>query len=81
MSVTGIEISQTAIDMARKHYGTDIIIHHGSVKEMPFDKNQYDGIFCYALIYLLDEKERAKLIRDCHIQLSKKWIHGFCNHY
>lgn len=70
IAVTGIEISKTAIEMARKHYGTDMVIHHGSVTDMPFDKNQYDGIFCYALIHLLDSSEREKLILDCYNQLS-----------
>ncbi|NHA04181.1 class I SAM-dependent methyltransferase [Mucilaginibacter sp. HC2] len=70
IDVTGIEISKTAIDMARKHYGTDMVIHHGSVTDMPFDQNQYDGIFCYALIHLLDSSERQKLIRDCYNQLA-----------
>lgn len=70
MKITGIEISETAIEMARKHYGTDMTIHHGSVVDMPFDNNQYDGIFCYALIHLLDSKEREKLVRDCYNQLS-----------
>ncbi|OMP76362.1 class I SAM-dependent methyltransferase [[Flexibacter] sp. ATCC 35208] len=70
MHVTGIEISQTAIDMARKHYGTAMTIYHGSVTEMPFDKEKYDGVFCYALIHLLDGSERAKLIRDCYEQLE-----------
>lgn len=70
ITVTGIEISKTAIEMARKHYGTDMMIHHGSVTEMPFDNHIYDGIFCYALIHLLDSNERAKLIRDCYNQLS-----------
>lgn len=70
MSVTGIEIAQTAIDLARKHFGTDMIIHHGSVTDMPFDEQQYDGIFCYGLIHLLDSDERAKLIRDCYSQLA-----------
>src|SRR5690606_14000064 len=37
ITVTGIEISKTAIEMAIKHYGTDIFIYHGSVTEMPFD--------------------------------------------
>lgn len=68
--VTGIEISKTAIEMARKHYGGDITIHHGSVTNMPFDADQYDGIFCYALIHLLDRVEREKLIRNCYGQLS-----------
>jgi SAM-dependent methyltransferase len=71
MTVTGIEISKTAIEMARKHYGTDMVIHHGSVTDMPFDDKKYDGIFCYALIHLLDAGERAKLIRDCYHQLSE----------
>lgn len=71
MTVTGIEISATAIAMAREHYGSGIAIHHGSVTDMPFDKNRYDGIFCYALIHLLAEDERKKLIRDCYNQLTE----------
>jgi SAM-dependent methyltransferase len=72
VSVTGIEISKTAIKMAEKHYGNDMKIYHGSVTDMPFDNNQYDGIFCYALIHLLDREEREKLIRDCYNQLADK---------
>ncbi len=71
IEVTGIEISKTAIEMARKHYGPGMPIFHGSVTDMPFDNCQYDGIFCYALIHLLDSTERHKLIRDCYNQLSK----------
>jgi len=71
MEVTGIEISKTAIALARKHYGTDMVIHHGSVADIPFYKNQYAGIFCYALIHLLDRDERAKLIDDCYNQLAE----------
>jgi SAM-dependent methyltransferase len=57
--------------MARKQYGTGMTIFHGSVTEMPFDNCQYDGIFCYASIHLLDSSERQKLIRDCYHQLFK----------
>ncbi|HLV39419.1 class I SAM-dependent methyltransferase [Xanthomarina sp.] len=71
MTVTGIEISKTAIDLAHKHFGSDLIIYHGSVTEMPFDEKQYDGIYCYALIHLLDKKERENLIQDCYNQLSE----------
>lgn len=46
-------------------------IYHGSVTAMPYDKCQYDGIFCYALIHLLDNIEREKLIRDCYHQLTE----------
>jgi SAM-dependent methyltransferase len=69
-NVTGIEISQTAIDLAKKHYGESLKVYHGSVSAMPFDNELYDGIFCYALIHLLNIRERHKLIKDCYNQLS-----------
>src|SRR5690606_6632996 len=71
MAVTGIEISQTAIDLAWKHFGEDLKIHHGSVCDMPFNDDSYDGIFCYALIHLLGQVERQKLIKDCYKQLNE----------
>lgn len=70
MSVTGIEISKSAIHLARAELGLDIDIHHGSVTDMPFDAQRYDGVFCYGLIYLLDAPARAKLVRDCWAQLA-----------
>ena len=45
-------------------------IHHSSVTRMPFDKKVFDGIFCYGLIYLLNNEERKKLIADCFNQLE-----------
>ncbi|MBX9448611.1 MAG: class I SAM-dependent methyltransferase [Taibaiella sp.] len=70
MEVTGIEISKTAIDLAGKYYGKSLKIHHGSASDMPFDHNHYDGVFCHALIHLLDEEKRAKLLQDCYNQLA-----------
>lgn len=69
-SVTGIEISETAINLAKKHYGNGMKIYHGSVCDMPFNQELYDGIFCYALIHLLNIEERMKLINDCYNQLK-----------
>jgi len=57
--------------LARKRYRADMTIYQGSVTDMPFDDKLYDGIFCYGLIYLLDDDERAKLIRDCYNQLTE----------
>lgn len=71
MQVTGIEISKSAIDLAHKHFGDDLPIHHGSAAEMPFDENLYDGIYCYALLHLLDKNDRQKLIQDCYDQLAE----------
>lgn len=69
INVTGIEISKTAIDLARQN-GIDIKIHHGSVSGMPYDSKLYEGIFCYALIHLLNSRERNKFIKDCYNQLK-----------
>ena len=70
INVTGIEISKTAINLAKTENGLDIKIHHGSVTEMPFDDIHYDGIFCYALTHLLNKNERKKFINDCFNQLK-----------
>jgi 2-polyprenyl-3-methyl-5-hydroxy-6-metoxy-1,4-benzoquinol methylase len=70
MNVTGIEISETAIHLARTQNKLEIPIYYGSVAEMPFDSKLYDGIFSYALIHLLNHRERKKFIKDCYSQLK-----------
>jgi SAM-dependent methyltransferase len=70
MQVTGIEISATAIALARSELALDIPIHHGSVLDMPFDARRYDAIFSFGLLYLLDAAGRQKLLRDCAAQLA-----------
>lgn len=77
MSVVGIEISATAIGLARETMGLGFPIHHGSVTDMPYDTNTYDGIFCYGLIYLLDGAARAKLLADCWKQLAPNGVMVF----
>ncbi|CAN7452990.1 class I SAM-dependent methyltransferase [Peribacillus frigoritolerans] len=69
INVTGIEISKTAIELTRQN-GLNLNIFHGSVTDMPFDNKLYDGIFCYALIHLLNNRERDKFIKDCYNQLK-----------
>ncbi|WP_104382460.1 bifunctional 2-polyprenyl-6-hydroxyphenol methylase/3-demethylubiquinol 3-O-methyltransferase UbiG [Sphingobacterium sp. HMA12] len=74
IDITGIELSNTAIELARKRFGPQTIIYHGSVVDMPFDTKKYDGIFCHGLIHLLAADERTKFIHDCYEQLSD---HGY----
>ncbi|MCD8740980.1 class I SAM-dependent methyltransferase [Mucilaginibacter roseus] len=69
-NVTGIEISETAIDLAKNHFGESVKIHHGPVGSMPFDQELYNGVFCYSLIHLLGPAERSKLIAECYQQLE-----------
>lgn len=68
--VTGIEIAQSAIDLAKMN-GLDCTIHQGSVTAMPFDNEYYDGIFCYALLHLLNKTERRIFLKACYQQLKR----------
>jgi 2-polyprenyl-3-methyl-5-hydroxy-6-metoxy-1,4-benzoquinol methylase len=70
INVTGIEISETAIRLARTKNNLEIPIYYGSVAEMPFDSKLFDGIFSYALIHLFNSRERKKFISDCYNQLK-----------
>lgn len=70
IAVTGIEISEYAINMAKNECKFSFPIYHGSVTKMPFDNKKFDGIFCYAMIHLLNKKERRELIRNCYNQLQ-----------
>ena len=74
--VTGIEISQSAIDLAKAN-GLNCIIHHGSVTSMPFDDKIYEGIFCYALIHLLNKAERKVFLKSCFNQLKNNGLMFF----
>lgn len=70
MDVTGIEVSATAIALARSELGLDFPIHEGSVTAMPFDAHVYEAVFAYGLLYLLDADARTKLLADCARQLK-----------
>ncbi|MFN8206728.1 MAG: class I SAM-dependent methyltransferase [Bacteroidales bacterium] len=67
--VTGIEISGSAIRLAREH-GINCLTHHGSVTQMPFDESVFDAVFCYALIHLLNKTERRYFLNACYRQLK-----------
>lgn len=67
--VTGIEISKSAIEIAQVN-GLNCKFYHGSVLLMPFDSEQYEGVFCYALIHLLNKNERRAFIQSCWNQLK-----------
>jgi len=67
--VTGIEISKTAVTLARQHT-PGIRYHHGSVQDMPFDDSMYDGIYCFNVLHLLRKDERAVFLQRCREQLK-----------
>ena len=66
--VTGIELSATAVNLARKRCPA-IRYHHGSVLEMPFDDTIYDGIYCFNVLHLFRKADRAVFLERCRDQL------------
>ena len=76
LDVDGIEISETAIQLAREN-GLNFRIYHGSVRKMPFDKTEYDGIFCYALLHLFNQNDRRQFLRNCFNQIKTGGIMVF----
>ena len=70
MDVTGIELSGTAIERARKQFNSNVKIYHASVTDMPFDNTWYESIYCYSLIHLLNKTDRIQLITNCYSLLK-----------
>jgi SAM-dependent methyltransferase len=77
IEVTGIEISKTALQLASKLLGNEIKVFHGSVSDMPFDQDTYDGVFCHALIHLLKFDERERLLANCYAQIKNNGLMVF----
>jgi SAM-dependent methyltransferase len=67
--VTGIEISDTALTLARQG-SLKVRYHHGSVLDMPFDDSMYDGIYCFNVLHLFRKNERAIFLQRCREQLK-----------
>jgi 2-polyprenyl-3-methyl-5-hydroxy-6-metoxy-1,4-benzoquinol methylase len=67
--VTGIEISKTAISLARQG-SLKIQYHFGSVLDMPFDNQVYDGIYCFNVLHLFRKDDRAVFLQRCREQLK-----------
>lgn len=67
--VSGIEISNTAISIARRG-SSKVRYHHGSVLDMPFDNLVYDGIYCFNVLHLLRKNDRMTFLQRCREQLK-----------
>ena len=66
--VTGVEISETAVALARKS-NHDICYIHGSILDIPLQKDLFDGIFCFNTLHLFLAPDRHALIRKCFYAL------------
>ncbi|MFX1417868.1 MAG: class I SAM-dependent methyltransferase [Promethearchaeota archaeon] len=74
--VTGIEISETALNLA-KEFDSNSKLILGSVLNMPFNDDVYDAIFCHNFLHLLLKTERVLFIEKCYSQLREKGLAFF----
>ena len=71
LDVVGIEISETAINIAKK-YNPKTQFFQGSVLDMPFDDEKYGGIYSCHFLHLFLEEERISFLKKCYEQLKTK---------
>jgi SAM-dependent methyltransferase len=76
LSVTGIEISDEALKLARDHAST-IVYYQGSVLDMPFSDDRYDAIYCFNVLHLFREAERRLFLGKCYDQLNEDGLAFF----
>jgi len=75
-TVTGIEISKTALAIARNS-SFPIRYHRGSVLDMPFDDSMYDGIYCFNVLHLFLKKDRLAFLKRCREQVKSGGVMFF----
>jgi len=71
LKVVGIEVSESAIKIAR-NLNPKTQFFHGSVLEMPFDDEQYDVIYSCNVLHLFLKDERISFLKKCYKQLNTK---------
>ncbi|MBY9015928.1 MAG: class I SAM-dependent methyltransferase [Candidatus Lokiarchaeota archaeon] len=71
LEVVGIEFSETAINIA-KSFNPKTQFFQGSVLDMPFDEEKYDGIYCSNVLHLFLKGDRISFLKKCYKQLRTK---------
>lgn len=67
--VVGVEISNSAIKIAEK-FNPKTSIFQGSVLDMPYNEEKYDGIYCHNLLHLFLKENRISFLKKCYNQLK-----------
>ncbi len=63
--VTGIEISKTALALARKS-NSNVRLFQGSILDVTFQNEWFDGIYCFNVLHLFLAADRKVFIHKCY---------------
>ncbi len=59
LRLAGVDLSDTAIEYARAHFGEKARFRTGSVYKLPFSDNSFDTVICSEVLEHLDDPGRA----------------------
>ncbi len=72
--VTGIDVSPSAIKLAKRKVGRKARLIAGDVCELPFEDNCFDAVVAVHIFDHLSEKERKKAVREAKRVLKKSGL-------
>jgi 2-polyprenyl-3-methyl-5-hydroxy-6-metoxy-1,4-benzoquinol methylase len=70
IKVTGMEISETAVNFARK-YDSATRVYHDSVLDMSILGRNYDAVYCFNVLHLFRSYDRQLLVQQCLGRIKK----------
>ena len=73
LKVVGIEVSESAIKIAKK-FNPETQFFQGSVLDLPFNDEEYDGIYSCNVLHLFLKEDRTSILKKCYNQLR---VNGF----
>lgn len=59
LKITGVDISDDAIEYAKEHFGEKARFRTGSVYKLPFSDNSFDAVLCSEVLEHVDDPNRA----------------------
>jgi SAM-dependent methyltransferase len=71
MEVVGIEISETAFNMAGQ-FDPRSKFYKANVLNMSFDNRRYDAIYCFNVLHLFRQPEREQFLQQCRGKLIER---------
>lgn len=59
LKITGVDVSEKAIEYAKEHFGETARFRTGSVYKLPFSDKSFDAVLCSEVLEHLDDPNRA----------------------